>query len=134
MVLLIGGAYQGKDVFAMEQLGARDKVFAKESSMEELGRAQLILEFQEYIREQLTEERTLFDLINQIEELLLANPGQLIATERFMEKIWGYDSDAEINVVWVYLSGLRKKLARLNANVKIKASRNQGYSLEKIPD
>lgn len=68
----------------------------------------------------------------QIMELLLANPGQLIATERFLEKIWGYDSDAEINVVWVYLSGLRKKLAGLDADVRIKAARNQGYSLEKI--
>ena len=66
----------------------------------------------------------------QIMELLLANPGQLIATERFMEKIWGYDSEAEINVVWVYLSGLRKKLVKLDANVRIKAARNQGYSLE----
>ena len=67
-------------------------------------------------------------------ELLLANPGQLIATERLMEKIWGYDSDAEINVVWVYLSGLRKKLSQLGANIKIKASRNQGYSLEMISE
>ncbi|MBR1743652.1 MAG: response regulator transcription factor [Lachnospiraceae bacterium] len=66
----------------------------------------------------------------QIMELLLANPGQLIATERFMEKIWGYDSEAEINVVWVYLSGLRKKLVKLDADVRIKAARNQGYSLE----
>ena len=70
----------------------------------------------------------------QIMELLMANPGQLIATERFMEKIWGYDSDAEINVVWVYLSGLRKKLAKLHADIRIKASRNQGYFLEEHYD
>ena len=47
-----------------------------------------------------------------------------------MEKIWGYDSDAEINVVWVYISYLRKKLAAIDANVQIKANRNTGYSLE----
>ena len=49
-----------------------------------------------------------------------------------MEKIWGYDSEAEINVVWVYISYLRKKLSALNANILIKANRNAGYSLEEI--
>ena len=66
----------------------------------------------------------------QMMELLLRNPRQLIPTERFLEKIWGYDSDAEINVVWVYISYLRKKLSALNADVSIKAARNAGYSLE----
>ena len=66
----------------------------------------------------------------QMMEMLLANPRQLIPTERFMEKIWGYDSDAEINVVWVYISYLRKKLNVLKADVAIKATRNAGYSLE----
>ena len=66
----------------------------------------------------------------QMMEMLLANPRQLIPTERFMEKIWGYDSDAEINVVWVYISYLRKKLNVLKADVAIKATRNAGCSLE----
>lgn len=66
----------------------------------------------------------------QMMELLMSNPQNLISTERFMEKIWGYDSDAEINVVWVYISYLRKKLTALHANVQIKAARNAGYSLE----
>ena len=66
----------------------------------------------------------------QMLETLMANPKTLISTERFMEKIWGYDAEAEINVVWVYISYLRKKLTALNANVQIKATRNAGYSLE----
>ena len=66
----------------------------------------------------------------QMLETLMANPHHLISSERFLEKIWGYDSDAEINVVWVYISYLRKKLTALNANVQIKATRNAGYSLE----
>ena len=70
----------------------------------------------------------------QMMELLMANPRNLISTERFMEKIWGYDAEAEINVVWVYLSYLRKKLAALNANVQIRATRSAGYSLEVIED
>ena len=70
----------------------------------------------------------------QMLETLMANPRNLISTERFLEKIWGYDSEAEINVVWVYISYLRKKLAALNANVQIKATRNAGYSLEVLED
>ena len=67
-----------------------------------------------------------FDLM----ELLLRNPRQLIPTERFLERIWGYDSDVELNVVWVYISYLRKKLAALQSDVQIKATRNAGYCLE----
>lgn len=66
----------------------------------------------------------------QMMELLLRNPRQLIPTERFVERIWDYDSDVELNVVWVYISYLRKKLTALKANIQIKATRNAGYSLE----
>ena len=66
-------------------------------------------------------------------ELLAANPRQVISTDRFMEKIWGYDSEADVGVVWVYISYLRKKLTSLNASVKIKAARGQGYYLEIQP-
>lgn len=44
----------------------------------------------------------------QMLEMMMRNPRQIISAERFMERIWGYDSDAEINVVWVYISYLRK--------------------------
>ena len=47
-----------------------------------------------------------------------------------MERIWGYDSEADVSVVWVYISYLRKKLASLQANIQIRAARNAGYSLE----
>ncbi len=66
----------------------------------------------------------------QILEMLLEHPSQVISTERFLEKIWGYDSDADISVVWVYLSGLRKKLGQLGACMQIRAARGVGYSLE----
>ena len=66
----------------------------------------------------------------QMMEYLMANPGALISTDRFMEKVWGLDSDADINVVWTNLSYLRRKLSSIGANVKIKAARNAGYSLE----
>ena len=66
----------------------------------------------------------------QMMELLLRNPRQLIPAERFLERIWGYDSDVEMNVVWVYISYLRKKLSALHADIQIKATRNAGDSLE----
>lgn len=70
----------------------------------------------------------------QILELLMQNKNKLISTERLMEKIWGFDSEAEINVVWVYISNLRKKLTSLDSNVEIKATRNAGYTLEERND
>ena len=70
----------------------------------------------------------------QMMEYLMANPRRIISAERFMEKIWGCDNDAEINVVWVYISYLRKKLAALNADVEIRVTRNAGYSLEARDD
>lgn len=66
----------------------------------------------------------------QMIEMLLSNPGRLISTEQFMERIWGYETEAEINVVWVYISYLRKKFATLGANLEIKAVRGLGYTLE----
>ena len=63
-------------------------------------------------------------------EILIANPHHIIPAERFMEKIWGLDAEAEMNVVWVYISYLRKKLSALHADIIIKSSRNAGYSLE----
>ena len=67
-------------------------------------------------------------------EMLLSNPGRLISTEQFMERIWGYETEAEINVVWVYISYLRKKLINLSADLEIKAVRGVGYTLEKISE
>ena len=66
----------------------------------------------------------------QMMEIFMANPHHIIPAERFMEKIWGFDNEAEINVVWVYVSYLRKKLLALRADVSIKSTRNAGYSLE----
>lgn len=69
----------------------------------------------------------------QMMEFLMSNPKHIISPERFMEKIWGYETDVEINVVWVYISYLRKKLDALHADIQITASRNAGYSLEEKP-
>ncbi len=70
----------------------------------------------------------------QMLEMLMGNPKRLISTEQFMERIWGYDAESEINVVWVYISYLRKKLSSLDADIKIRAVRGVGYTLEECND
>ena len=68
----------------------------------------------------------------QMLDMLIKADGGIISVERFMSKIWGYDSETEQNVVWVYISYLRKKLSTLGSSVVIEAHRNLGYSLEKM--
>ncbi len=126
--------YLGKP-FAMKELLARIRAMTRRKTET----TQTVLQYGN-----LTLDRNTFELTTpaggvhlankefQMLEMLMANPGQIIPTERFMEKIWGYDSETEINVVWVYVSYLRKKLVNLEADVEIKAVRNQGYSLVNI--
>ncbi len=78
-----------------------------------------------------TASTPLTDTEYRLMEYLLRNKNIVLSTERIMESIWGYDSDVEINVVWAYLSTLRKKLASINADVSIKAMRGVGYKLVK---
>ena len=66
----------------------------------------------------------------QIIELLMLNKGQMIPMDKIMDKIWGFDSNADTNVIWTYISYLRKKLTSISSKVGIKANRNIGYSLE----
>lgn len=68
----------------------------------------------------------------QMMELLMRSPGYL-STEDLLVKVWGYETDAELGTVWVYISYLRKRLAALHANVTITAKRNVGYRLEVAP-
>lgn len=78
-------------------------------------------------------EKAEFKLANkefQMMELLMDNPHQVLSTDRIFEKIWGYESDTEINIVWVYIAYLRKKLVKMHADIEIKAHRNVGYSVE----
>ena len=66
----------------------------------------------------------------QLMELFLRNPGQIMPKEMLIERVWGYESDAEYNNLEVYVSFLRKKLSFIGAPVKVKATRGLGYSLE----
>ena len=70
----------------------------------------------------------------QMLEFLMSNPGQIISAERFMEKIWGYDTETYSSVVWVTISYLRKRLQQVGSDVEIKAVRNQGYIIRRIKE
>ena len=65
----------------------------------------------------------------QLMEYFMLHQNQILSTDFMMEKVWGYDAECEINVVWVNISSLRKKLASIQANVGIKSARGLGYQL-----
>lgn len=62
----------------------------------------------------------------QVMELFLRSPQVVLSADRIMERVWGWDSEAEINVVWVHISNLRKKLRSIGSHVTIRASRGWG--------
>ena len=66
----------------------------------------------------------------QVMELFMRSPKVVFSAEKIMERVWGWDSDAEINVVWVHISNLRKKLKSIDSAVSIYANRGLGYALE----
>lgn len=66
----------------------------------------------------------------QLMELFLRSPKIIFSVDKIMERIWGWDSDAEINVVWVHISNLRKKLKVIGSSVAIRANRGMGYVME----
>ena len=67
-------------------------------------------------------------------EIFMLNKGIFISGDDLLAKVWGYDSDAEIGTVWVYISYLRKRLAALGSKVEISAKRNVGYTLTEAND
>ena len=122
--------------FAAKELLARIRAMTREHTSAvnaSLHTGNLTLDLASYTLSSPTGNFRLTNKEFQLLEMLMANPGQLIPSERFLERIWGYDSEAETNVVWVYISYLRKKLTALHANVQLKAARNAGYFLEVLP-
>jgi len=66
----------------------------------------------------------------QMIELFMLNRGIYLSSEDILIKVWGYDTESELGVVWVYISYIRKRLSAIGANIEIKAKRNIGYTLE----
>lgn len=136
-------------VFGLDS-GANDYMTKPFNTKELLARIRVLLRGQHLADSRLhfgniTLDRTTFSLSSpngsfrltnkefQMMEILMSNSKTLVSSERFMEKVWGYEAEAEINVVWVYISYLRKKLNALHANIQIRSTRNAGYTLEELP-
>ena len=122
--------------FAAQELLARIRAMTRDHTAQATSRLQVGNVTLDRATFQLSTPTGSFQLANkefQMLEMLLSNPRQVLSKERFLEKIWGYDSEADSSVVWVYISYLRKKLAALHANVRIQARRNVGYCLEELP-
>lgn len=66
----------------------------------------------------------------QLLEFFMRNPGQVVPKETLLERVWGFENEAEYNNLSVYLTFLRRKIAFVGANIEIRASRGLGYSLE----
>ena len=66
----------------------------------------------------------------QLMELLMLNTNIFLGSEDILVKLWGYDSESDLGIVWVYISYLRKRLSQMNANISIKVKRNIGYKLD----
>ena len=67
-------------------------------------------------------------------EMMMTNKNQYISADQLFERIWGFESEADMSVVWVNISNIRKKLRKLNATIEINAKRNIGYRLVEIND
>lgn len=79
-------------------------------------------------------EVTLINKEYQMWMELVKKPGNVISVERFLDQVWGYDSDVYDDIVWVNISYLRKKLKQIGSNVEIKTKRHLGYYVEVAND
>lgn len=121
--------------FSTAELIARVKALARRSenysdSVRKIGN--LELDSNRYEMRAGTKSATLTNKEYQLLELFILHPGFVFSTEHLMEKIWGFDTESEIDVVWTHIGFIRKKLRSLDANVEIKTIRGAGYSLEVI--
>lgn len=66
----------------------------------------------------------------QLMELFVQHPGYVFSADHLMEKIWGMDSESDVDVVWTHIGFVRKKLRSIGADVEIKTMRGAGYLLE----
>ncbi len=118
--------------FATEELIARIKALGRRSenyadSSKEAGN--LILDGNKYEMRVGDKSVSLTNKEYQLMELFVLHPGYVFSTEHLMEKIWGVDTDSDIDVVWTHIGFVRKKLRSIGADVEIKTIRGAGYSL-----
>ena len=121
--------------FATQELIARIKALARRSesyaeSLKKVGN--LELDGNRYEMRVGDESISLTNKEYQLMELFMQHPGYVFSTEHLMDKIWGYETESDINVVWTHIGFVRKKMRNLNADVEIKTIRGAGYALEVV--
>jgi DNA-binding response OmpR family regulator len=119
--------------FATSELIARVKALGRRSdnysdSVKCLGNMELDANRYELRTDKGTEKLTNKEY--QLLELFIMHPGYVFSTQHLMDKIWGYESESDIDVVWTHIGFVRKKLKKLSAEAEIKTIRGTGYSLE----
>ena len=65
-------------------------------------------------------------------ELLIHNKNSYLSSDKILDSVWSLEDDVDINAIWVFISGLRKKLEAIGAEYTIKYLRGVGYRLEVI--
>lgn len=120
--------------FAMKELLARVRAMLRrreEYTPNVLTCGDLALNQQDYTLSSPTDSVVLPKLEYRMMEALMLHQDGYLSTEELLTKVWGYDTEAEPGVVWVYLSYLRKRFATLQSKVTIQAKRGVGYRLDK---
>ncbi len=119
--------------FAAKELAARVKALTRRRDAyvpSVLSFGNISLDRDQYMISSPTDTFRLNNKEFQIMELFMRNPNHIFSTEHLMERIWGMESETEIDVVWTNIGFLRKKLKLLCASIQIKTIRGAGYSLE----
>ena len=121
--------------FHMEELIARvnvqlRKVNSNQSDIIELGDILLNIKTMELSNKNTDNRVKIIGKEFQLLELLMSNANQVMEKEQLFLKVWGYDSESDINTLEAYISFIRKKLKLIKSNINLKAIRNMGYVLE----
>ena len=121
--------------FATNEFLARVRALARRSNAyapSKLDFGNASLDCSQYLLKATSGEMRLNNKEYQLAELFFRHPRQVFSSEHLMEKVWGLDSNAEIDVVWTYIGFLRKKLKQIGSNIEIRTIRGAGYALEEI--
>jgi len=122
--------------FAASEFLARVRALTRRSSSyasSMLSFGNVTLDCSQYLVKTALGEARLNNKEYQLMELFLRHPRQVFSSEHLMEKVWGLDSEAEMDVVWTYIGFLRRKLRQIGADIEIRTIRGAGYALEEMP-
>ena len=121
--------------FAASEFLARVRALTRRSSSyasSMLSFGNVTLDCSQYLVKTALGEARLNNKEYQLMELFFRHPRQVFSSEHLMEKVWGLDSEAEMDVVWTYIGFLRRKLKQIGAGVEIRTIRGAGYALEEM--